>query len=265
MKISFTIGELAKLHGVSRQALIHYHKIGLLVPRHVDPETGYRHYAVEQSEELVHILTLKRLGMGLSEIITYKKLPDTQDRIALLKGKEGHIEEELKAILRAQKQLTKIVSTLESHSRLIPFEMGFKTLPDAPVCLAPVKPPFGYFESELAIKELFDSVQSLDLDASPGLLFWVDDSTGEDRFIQVGLICHGVSQTTLNGGEYAYIIHKGPYETIHISRDNLEAHLQSMGFEREGHTIERSLLDAMAVSKETDLLVEVLMPFRRKG
>ena len=44
----FSIGEFARLGGVSVRTLRHYDEIGLLRPAMVDQDTGYRGYAADQ-------------------------------------------------------------------------------------------------------------------------------------------------------------------------------------------------------------------------
>jgi hypothetical protein len=46
--VMFSIGEFARLGGVSVRTLRHYDEIGLLRPATVDPDTGYRGYAAGQ-------------------------------------------------------------------------------------------------------------------------------------------------------------------------------------------------------------------------
>ena len=48
MKIRFITREMAQLHGISKQTLIHYDRIGLLSPGEVDPDTEYRYYDLRQ-------------------------------------------------------------------------------------------------------------------------------------------------------------------------------------------------------------------------
>lgn len=62
------IGDLARLGGVSVRMLRHYHEIGLLVPERVDDVSGYRWYEDGQLAALHKIVTLKDLGLSLSEI-----------------------------------------------------------------------------------------------------------------------------------------------------------------------------------------------------
>jgi DNA-binding transcriptional MerR regulator len=61
----FTIGEFARLGGVSVRTLRHYDDIGLLRPAMVDQDTGYRGYSAEQLGPLNRIIALKELGLSL--------------------------------------------------------------------------------------------------------------------------------------------------------------------------------------------------------
>src|SRR5699024_7322742 len=63
-----SIGELAAASGLSPKALRLYADSGLLVPRRVDPFTGYRSYGRDQVERARLIAALRGLGMGLARI-----------------------------------------------------------------------------------------------------------------------------------------------------------------------------------------------------
>ena len=64
----YKIGELSRLSQVPIRTLRYYDQIGLLVPAHVDRQSGYRGYAAEQFEQLNRILVFKDLGLSLREI-----------------------------------------------------------------------------------------------------------------------------------------------------------------------------------------------------
>lgn len=68
MKKYYTIGETAKLLGVTTQTLRHYEKIGILEPTHTSDETGYRYYEFNQFHIIDRIKYLQYLGLSLSEI-----------------------------------------------------------------------------------------------------------------------------------------------------------------------------------------------------
>jgi DNA-binding transcriptional MerR regulator len=64
---SFTVGQVARLSGVTIRTLHHYDEIGLLRPRG-RTEAGYRSYAEADLERLQQILLYRELGFPLDEI-----------------------------------------------------------------------------------------------------------------------------------------------------------------------------------------------------
>ena len=64
----FRIGDFSRLARVSARLLRWYEEVGLLVPAHVDPSTGYRYYSAAQLVQLNRILALKELGLSLRQI-----------------------------------------------------------------------------------------------------------------------------------------------------------------------------------------------------
>jgi DNA-binding transcriptional MerR regulator len=91
----FSIGEFARLGGVSVRTLRHYDKIGLLPPANVDPLTGYRGYSAAQLGQLNRIMALKELGLSL---VQARKLLDgvtLEDLRGMLILRRAQLEDEL--------------------------------------------------------------------------------------------------------------------------------------------------------------------------
>lgn len=65
----FKISEFSRLSKVSLKTLRYYDQIGLLKPRKVDDDTGYRYYSADQLLELNRIFLYKELGFTLPQII----------------------------------------------------------------------------------------------------------------------------------------------------------------------------------------------------
>ena len=63
-----SIGEFARLAGVSVRMLRHYDQLGLLRPERVDPHSGYRRYAAAQLERANQLVALKDLGFTLEQV-----------------------------------------------------------------------------------------------------------------------------------------------------------------------------------------------------
>src|SRR5262245_143538 len=64
----FRIGEFAQIGQVSSRQLRFYDHLGLLQPAHIDGDTGYRYYSIQQLPRLNRILALKELGFALEQI-----------------------------------------------------------------------------------------------------------------------------------------------------------------------------------------------------
>lgn len=81
---TLTSGEMVRASGLSIKALRLYDSNGLLVPAHVDPHTGYRHYAVEQVERARQIAVLRRLDLTLARIAEVLDAPAHRARTLLV-------------------------------------------------------------------------------------------------------------------------------------------------------------------------------------
>lgn len=68
MDQTFKIGDIAAMCGVSIRAMRLYDRMGLLRPEHIDKESGYRYYTMDQVQTLNTILDLKGVGCTLAEI-----------------------------------------------------------------------------------------------------------------------------------------------------------------------------------------------------
>lgn len=82
----FKIGDFSRIARVSARLLRFYDEIGLFVPAHADPATGYRHYTMAQLGELNRILVLKDLGFTLEQVrdILQEKVAPAELRTLLL-------------------------------------------------------------------------------------------------------------------------------------------------------------------------------------
>ena len=62
-----SIGDFARLAGVSVRMLRHYDALGLLRPARVDPASGYRSYSAAQLDRANRLVALKDLGFSLED------------------------------------------------------------------------------------------------------------------------------------------------------------------------------------------------------
>jgi DNA-binding transcriptional MerR regulator len=107
-----SIGEFARILGVSVRMLRHYDALGLLVPARVDPFTGYRHYTAAQLDRGNRLIALKELGFTLDQIgpVLDAQLPAAELRGMLLL-RRAQVAEQIAA---DQARLTEIERRLRS-------------------------------------------------------------------------------------------------------------------------------------------------------
>jgi DNA-binding transcriptional MerR regulator len=93
------ISDFARLGQVSVRMLRHYDALGLLVPDHVDPASGYRSYSPEQLHVLNRIVALKDLGFTLEQVRGLLDEPVGPDELrGMLRLRQAELEEEARAV-----------------------------------------------------------------------------------------------------------------------------------------------------------------------
>ncbi|MGN0711451.1 MAG: MerR family transcriptional regulator [Anaerovoracaceae bacterium] len=67
----FQIGEVSKILGVTRKAILVYEDMGLLTPAVKDEKSGYRYYSADNMTQIRSIRSLQALGLSLKEVAEY--------------------------------------------------------------------------------------------------------------------------------------------------------------------------------------------------
>lgn len=103
--MEYTIGQVAKIAGVSVRTLHHYDEKGLVVPQR--SPSGYRHYDASAIDMLQQVLFFRELGFPLADIAEILGQPGF-DRIASLRrqraylvGRSARLRQLIKTIDRA--------------------------------------------------------------------------------------------------------------------------------------------------------------------
>ena len=96
-----TIGQLAKSVGLSRGTLLHYDKIGLLIPS-ARTESNYRAYSQEDVQRLEQIMIYREAGLPLEKICELLATPQNES-VSLLVEQLEKINQQI-AKLRLQQQ-----------------------------------------------------------------------------------------------------------------------------------------------------------------
>ncbi len=98
MKNLLSIGEVAKIKGVSVKSLRYYGEIGILQPAHINAETGYRYYSIEQLTLIDLIITCIDLGISLKQFHNYVLEDGAIDIEEMIADSEEILEEKTKKL-----------------------------------------------------------------------------------------------------------------------------------------------------------------------
>lgn len=111
----FSIGKFSKICSVSIQALRYYDKIGILKPKFIDMETGYRFYGTNQIVIVMIIQKMAALGLSLSEIDVFLSKNDMSGIKSIFNQKRQEIKEQINELLYADKVLKLHIDNINMH------------------------------------------------------------------------------------------------------------------------------------------------------
>jgi len=95
MRASLPIGDFSRATHLSVKTLRHYHRVGLLEPADVDPDTGHRRYTTDQIPAAQVIRRFRALEMPLEDIRAVIATPDVGTRNELICAHLRRLEDSL--------------------------------------------------------------------------------------------------------------------------------------------------------------------------
>ena len=227
----FSIGEFSRITRLTIKTLRLYHEKGLLVPRHVDPDTGYRYYNRKNIETANTIKILRRFEFSLKEIREIvKEYTDESDLVAFLEQKKTEVQTNisrysdilsaLEGIIRAEKEAI-VKSSLE-------FDIEEKEVDTILIAGYRMK---GKYEEAGKGFQIISKAAGRYITGNPMSLYYdgeymEDGADFEPCFpVRKGKNTEELSVRELKGGRAVSVIHKGPYEELGRSYEKIFAYI----------------------------------------
>jgi DNA-binding transcriptional MerR regulator len=121
MAVALTIGEFSRITHLSIKALRRYHEAGILDPAHIDGQTGYRYYTLDQVPTAQVIHRFRELGMPVREVGELVAITDPGARAAIIAQHLERLETQLDrthaAVVTLRRLLQPGPAPLEVHRR----------------------------------------------------------------------------------------------------------------------------------------------------
>lgn len=113
-----SIGQMARLNHISEQTLRLYDRMNLFTPIGVNPDNGYRYYAISQSAKLDLIRYYQKLGFPLKDIRDILMNPDNDSVAGLLSDKYEQLSKEIDALKECKKALLRTLNNFSYYNSL---------------------------------------------------------------------------------------------------------------------------------------------------
>ena len=267
MDVKFTVGEFAKLCGMSKQALIFYDKENVINPKFKDPNNGYRYYTPDQLEQMDTIMILREMGLSLSEIKDHMKNRSLDSSLQMLSSQKSIIHRRIKELTSIEKRIDKKVESLHLvEKQNASFEI--KDLPERLLAVEKVQGKHGLLDVDIALKKLMKKVK----DSNTTHFYQVGDivpieSLENDTFLSfawafvpIDSSCKNIETIKMPKGRYMVGWHVGPYETMGTTYKKMKEKIKKAGREISGPAYEFCILDSLTSSSPDKYCTQILIP-----
>ena len=266
MKTLVPIGRFSAICRLSQKALRLYDEMGLLRAAWVDPDSGYRYYAVAQAIEAERIRLLRSLEVLLEEVAEILRDPA---------GSKGVLERHRRRLEARIDQLQTLLTSLARLEREDDMTYDVRTKEVAPqqIISARFRTRLAALAAEAgrAMGELFGHLGRAGAAPAGPPFGQYHGAPTEDEEVDVEF-CVPVSRPLsgagrisgrlLPGGRVAYTLHCGAYDAVGPAYAALQRWIQEHGHECADAPREIYLVGPQKVTDPAELRTEIQWPIR---
>ncbi len=270
-----SIGAFSKICKVSAKTLRYYAEIGLILPSEINPENGYRYYAIEQLETMLLIIRLKSYHFSLEEI---KRIIDSGESneetlyFALTRKKED-MEKQLHEQEKILCQLECDISNLKSGNPIMSYldDIDVELVEVPMMCLLSVRKMVqaDHFSDEYGVcfGKLLGRIKKENLTATnpPMVLFHSNEFSpfGLDTEFAVPIREYVTGTRDFKAGLCLKTVVKGSYSILSSVYAKQTKWAEQNGYECTGALFEVYVTDPSQVAGEDELITKVYYPVRK--
>ena len=232
----FSIGEFSRISGLTVKTLRFYHEQGILEPTRVEAGSGYRFYAQSKVENARVISALRELGFTIAEI---KQIlshhDDDADLVTFLEARRAEIQQKIRDERKVIRQLDSIISR-EREALVMQnteFSVERKSVDD--ILVASIRMKGKYSDCGKGFSRIGRTF-GRQINGKALLLCHDTEYREEANFdvampINKGSTTDDIEVRSIPGGECLSLMHRGPYEDIGRSYQQILSYAKEHGLQ----------------------------------
>jgi DNA-binding transcriptional MerR regulator len=273
MPSSLAIGDFSRATHLTVKTLRHYHRIGLLVPADVDPDTGHRRYGTDQIPDAQVIRRFRSLDMPLEEIHAVIATPDLAARNELI---VGHLRRLETTLARTQQAAASLRSLLDPPADAAPTAIEHRRIPATSAAavseVIDVSDASGWYQGALGELHALLGAQKV-APAGPGGAIYANDLFSHARGqATVFVPCDDpvratgrVARLVVPEAEMAVTTHLGAHNDVDLAYGSLAAYVTDHALSVEGPIREYYVIGPHETADETHWHTEIGWPIFHTG
>jgi len=274
MSSSLAIGDFSRATHLNIKTLRHYHRIGLLVPAHVDPDTGHRRYGTDQIPTAQVIRRFRALDMPLQEIHAVIGTRDPAARSGLI---AGHLQRLETTLARTQQAAASLRDLLEPPIDATPVTIEQRRIPATPAAavseVIDVKDATGWYQGALGELHALLAAQKISPGGPGGAIYANDLFTHGRGEATVFVPCDRTVRATgrvdalvVPEVDLALTTHSGPHNgEIDRAYGALATHVTDHAIAIDGPIREYYVVGPHETNDENDWRTEIGWPIFHTG
>ena len=271
MPSSLAIGDFARATHLSIKTLRHYHRLGLLVPAEIDPDSSYRRYSTEQIPTAQVIRRFRDLDMPLEQIGAVLHAPDVATRNELIAAHLARLEHGLH---QTQESVASLRGLLQGPSPTLAMKQRSEPALETAAITETVRldelgPWFQGALGELSSTLVAKGVATT---GPPGAViangFFSEEGGELCVFVPSAETIRPVGRVrprTLPAVELATIVHAGAHGDIDQAYGSLATYVSDRALGVDGPIRERYLVGGLDTTDETGWRTEIGWPIFHTG
>jgi DNA-binding transcriptional MerR regulator/effector-binding domain-containing protein len=257
-----SIRDFAKFSRVTKAALLHYDKVGLLHPMSRGLDNKYRYYSTRQLSTINVIRTLQEFGLSLNEIKNLIKKRTPEDTIKLFMELMGEVDKQIIRWHRAKQLMFTFLRSMISVMDVDKEAISIQNIAATPITLGPINTYSDSHDDFDALCSFYHSLYDKNIDMNyPVWGFFTQERIRQrdwkwpDRYY----FFNPEGSDKRPAGQYAIGYGYGGYGHTSPIYERVLAYIDENGFEICGDSYEEYPLNEISVANDNALLIRVLI------